>query len=101
MDLQTLFASCSASVISRLICYPLDTIAIQHASSTKRPIFSVPFRTYYRGLGASTVLVTPAVALYFMTYRQSKEYFLPRFGDTTANYVLSGTVAEIASSVVW
>ncbi|KAF3908983.1 Mitoferrin [Dactylellina cionopaga] len=101
MDLQTLFASCCASVVSRLVCYPLDTIAIQHASSTRRPIFSVPFRTYYRGLLPSTVLVTPAIALYFTTYRQSKALLIPHFGDTTTTYLLSGTIAELASSFVW
>ncbi|KAF3929983.1 Mitoferrin [Arthrobotrys entomopaga] len=101
MDLQTLFASCYASVISRLVCYPLDTIAIQHASSTRRPILSVPLQTYYRGIIPSTVLVTPAVALYFTTYRQSKALLIPHFGDGTTTYLLSGTVAELASSFVW
>jgi len=101
MDLNTLGASCAASIVSRLICYPLDTIAIQHASSTKRPFFSVPLRSYYRGLGASTVLVTPAISLYFMIYRQSKTLFLPYLGDCTVNYIVSGAIAEVASSFVW
>ncbi|EPS43682.1 hypothetical protein H072_2378 [Dactylellina haptotyla CBS 200.50] len=101
MDVQTLLASCYASVVSRLICYPLDTIAIQHASSTRRPVFSVPFRTYYRGLLPSTVLVTPGIALYFTSYRQSKSMLIPHFGDGTITYLLAGTIAELASSFVW
>ncbi|KAF3195984.1 hypothetical protein TWF225_000336 [Orbilia oligospora] len=101
MDIQTLLASCYASIFSRLICYPLDTIAIQHASSTRRPIFSVPLRTYYRGLLPSTVLVTPAISVYLTIYRQSKASLIPHFGDTTTTYLLAGTTAELASSFVW
>ncbi|KAF3916407.1 Mitoferrin-1 [Orbilia brochopaga] len=103
MDIQTLLASCYASVISRLVCYPLDTIAIQHASSTRRPLLSVPLRTYYRGLAPSTALVTPAIALYFTTYRQTKALLMdtPYFGDSTPTYLVAGTVAELASSFVW
>lgn len=101
MDIGTLSASVASSVISRVICYPLDTIAIQHASSTRRPIFSVPLRSYYRGVGVSVCIVTPAYALYLCTYRQSKESLLPYFGDTTATYVTSGIIAEVASSLLW
>lgn len=101
MDIGTLSASVASSVVSRIICYPLDTIAIQHTSSTRRPLLSVPFRTYYRGLPISVVIVTPAVALYLCTYRQSKESLFPYFGDTTPTYILAGTIAELASSVLW
>ncbi|KAK6501340.1 hypothetical protein TWF481_009182 [Arthrobotrys musiformis] len=101
MDVQTLLASCYASIFSRLICFPLDTIAIQHASSTRRPIFSVPLRTYYRGLLPSTVLVTPAISIYLTIYRQSKASLIPHFGDTTTTYLLAGITAELASSFVW
>jgi len=93
MDLGTLSASVVSSVVSRLVCYPLDTIAVQHVSSTRRPIFSVPLRSYYRGVGASVCIVTPAIALYLCTYRQSKESLLPYLGDTTANYVLLSSLA--------
>jgi solute carrier family 25 iron transporter 28/37 len=101
MDIGTLSASIASSVVSRIVCYPLDTIAIQHTSSTRRPIFSVPLRSYYRGVGVSVCIVTPAMALYLCTYRQSKESLLPYLGDTTANYVASGTAAELASSLLW
>ncbi|RDW72804.1 hypothetical protein BP6252_06711 [Coleophoma cylindrospora] len=101
MDINTLSASVASSIISRIVCYPLDTIAIQHTSSTRRPIFSVPLRSYYRGVGVSVCMVTPAFALYLCTYRQSKESLLPYLGDTTLNYVASGTVAEISSSLLW
>ncbi len=101
MDLGTLGASTGSSIVSRIICYPLDTIAIQHSASTRRPIFSVPFRTYYRGMGVSIAIVTPAVGLYLCTYRQAKESLMPYLGETTWNYIASGTIAELASSFLW
>jgi solute carrier family 25 iron transporter 28/37 len=101
MDLQTLFASVSANVSARVLCYPLDTIAIQHASSTRRPLFSVPLRSYYRGVNASIAITTPAVALYYCTYRATKEYLMPHLGDSTYNYIAAGTVAELVSSLLW
>lgn len=101
MDFQTLFASVSANVAARVICYPLDTIAIQHASSTRRPIFSVPLRTYYRGVGASIAITTPAVAMYYCTYRATKNYLMPHLGDSTYNYIAAATVAELLSSLLW
>lgn len=101
MDLQTLFASVSANVSARVLCYPLDTIAIQHASSTRRPLLSVPLRSYYRGVNASIAITTPAVALYYCTYRATKEYLMPHLGDSTYNYIAAGTVAELVSSLLW
>jgi solute carrier family 25 iron transporter 28/37 len=101
MDLQTLFASVSANVAARVFCYPLDTIAIQHASSTRRPLLSVPLRSYYRGVNASVAITTPAVALYYCTYRATKEYLMPHLGDSTYNYIAAGTVAELVSSLLW
>lgn len=101
MDFQTLLASVSANVAARVLCYPLDTIAIQHASSTRRPIFSVPLTTYYRGVGASIAITTPAVALYYCTYRGTKNYLKPHLGDSTSNYLVAGTVAELVSSLLW
>ncbi|KAF2434259.1 mitochondrial carrier [Tothia fuscella] len=101
MDLQTLGASVSANVVARVACYPLDTIAIQHASSTRRPIFSVPLKSYYRGVGASIGITTPAVALYFCTYRASKSWLMPSLGDSTYNYIAAGTAAELVSSLLW
>lgn len=101
MDIGTLTASVSSSLLSRLICYPLDTIAVQHTSSTRRPLLSVPLSSYYRGLPVSLVITTPAVALYLCTYRQSKETLTPYLGDTTITYVSAGVVAEVVSSLLW
>ncbi|KAG9247607.1 mitochondrial carrier domain-containing protein [Calycina marina] len=101
MDFHTLGASVAANVLARVACYPLDTIAIQHASSTRRPIFSVPLRSYYRGIGASISITTPAVALYYCTYRAAKASLMPYVGDSTYNYIASGVTAELASSLLW
>ncbi|KAI9644437.1 hypothetical protein NHQ30_006458 [Ciborinia camelliae] len=101
MDSGTLLASVASSLISRIICYPLDTIAIQHTSSTRRPIFSVPLRNYYRGLPVSVCMVTPAFSIYLCTYRQTKESLYPYLGDKTALYATSGIAAELTSSFLW
>ncbi|CAN8105476.1 unnamed protein product [Discula destructiva] len=101
MDTGTLTASVASSIVSRVICYPLDTIAIQHTSSTRRPLLSVPLRSYYRGLPVSVAIVTPAFALYLCTYRQAKASLQPYLGDTTVNYAAAGAVAELVSSLLW
>lgn len=101
MDTGTLTASVTSSIISRAICYPLDTIAIQHTSSTRRPLLSVPLSTYYRGLPVSVAIVTPAFALYLCTYRQAKASLQPYLGDTTTNYAAAGAIAELVSSLLW
>ncbi|KAH8591581.1 mitochondrial carrier domain-containing protein [Bisporella sp. PMI_857] len=101
MDLQTLGASVAASISARVACFPLDTIAIQHASSTRRPIFSVPLHTYYRGIGASILITTPATTVYYCAYRASKDAFIKRLGDNTYSYILAGITAELASSLLW
>jgi solute carrier family 25 iron transporter 28/37 len=101
MDWSTLGASVSANVAARVVCYPIDTIAIQHASSTRRPIFSVPLHTYYRGIGTSTAITTPAVALYYCSYRATKTALMPYLGDSTYNYIAAAGVAELSSSLLW
>lgn len=101
MDTGTLTASVTSSIVSRAICYPLDTIAIQHTSSTRRPLLSVPLSTYYRGLPVSVAIVTPAFALYLCTYRQAKTSLTPYLGDTTTNYAAAGAIAELVSSLLW
>lgn len=101
MDTGTLGASVTSSITSRVICYPLDTIAIQHTSSTRRPLLSVPLHTYYRGLPVSLALTTPAFALYLCTYQQSKLSLQPHLGDTTLTYTTAGAIAEVVSSLLW
>ncbi|CCG85156.1 Uncharacterized mitochondrial carrier C4G8.08 [Taphrina deformans PYCC 5710] len=107
MDLPTLSASIISSVTSKMLVYPLDTIAIQNQTSTTRPLFppdqslAKSFRGLYRGLGISIMITTPAVALYLCTYRQAKESLMPYLGETTGNYVVSGICAEGISSFMW
>lgn len=107
MDVATLSSSIISSITSRMVVYPLDTIAIQRQTSTTRPLFPPSqsifksFRGLYRGLGVSICITTPAVALYLCTYRQAKESFSPYLGETTYNYIASGIFAEVTSSFMW
>ncbi|BFZ57903.1 hypothetical protein PYCC9005_004958 [Savitreella phatthalungensis] len=107
MDWATLGASVVSSVCSRVVGYPIDTIAIRKQTGRQRPVFppGVPLvrsaRELYRGLGASIVLTTPAVSLYLCTYRAVKERLEPVYGETTLTYVASGTAAEVISSWLW
>jgi hypothetical protein len=107
MDLHTLAASATASVSSRLLVFPLDTIAIQRQTAMRRPLFPAnqtilrSVRHLYSGLSVSLILTTPAVALYLCTYRQLKTMLLPTLGESNLNYIVSGTGAEIVSSFLW
>lgn len=105
MDISThlsnVGASATGSIISKLACYPLDTIAVQYQTSTRRPLLSIPLRAYYRGIGLTLLLVTPATALYLTTREAAQIAFLPHLGDGTLNDALSGCVAELAGSVLF
>lgn len=62
----------------------------------------MPVRRYWSGLGASVALTTPAFTTYMVAYRQSKRELAPYLGgDSLANYIVSGTNAELASSFIW
>lgn len=97
MDLHTLGASVASSVCSRIVTYPLDTIAVRRQTGRVAARIGSP-RELYRGLGASIVLTTPAVSLYLCVYRATKQQLEPRWGECTSTYVVSGTAAELASS---
>ena len=47
------------------------------------------------------VLLTPATAIYLTSYRATKEALLPHLGDSTMNFLVSGTVSELVSSIIW
>ena len=94
-------ASATGSIISKLSCYPLDTIAVQYQTSTRRPLLSVPLTAYYRGIGVTLLTVTPATALYLTTREAAQIALLPHLGDSALNDALSGVVAELAGSVLF
>lgn len=101
MDFQTFGASAAGTVVSKILCFPFDTLSIQAQSATRRPFFSVPLKTYYRGIQVALGMTTPAAALYYCTYFQTKTYLTPRLGDGTITYAIAGMTAEVASSVLW
>ena len=94
-------ASAAGSIISKLICYPLDTVAVQYQTSTRRPLLSIPLKAYYRGIGVTLLTVTPATAVYLTTREAAQIAFLPHLGDTALNDATSGIVAELAGSVLF
>ena len=98
MDLHTLAASVFSSIASRIVTYPIDTIAVRRQTGRQIPLNLGSPRELYRGLGASIVLTTPAVSLYLCVYRATKEHLQPDWGECTKLYVVSGTVAECAAS---
>ena len=105
MDAHTLFASVASSICSKVALYPVDTLAIRQQTGTWQPLNQGSLyrscRALYRGLSVSLLLTTPALSLYLCTYRQAKESLLPRLGDTNLLYAVSGTCAEVISSVLW
>ncbi|KAK0113422.1 hypothetical protein ONS95_013679 [Cadophora gregata] len=105
MDVASLIAnvgaSATGSIISKITCYPLDTIAVQYQTSTRRPLLSVPLRAYYRGIGVTILTVTPATAVYLTTREATQIALLPHLGDSSLNDALSGCIAELAGSVLF
>jgi solute carrier family 25 iron transporter 28/37 len=89
-----------------LICGPaneklVDTIRTLQQTSTNFS-YVLPFARYWRGLGASVALTTPAFTVYMVSYRQCKRDLTPYLGESAfSNYVISGAVAELTSSVIW
>ena len=105
MDVTSLIgnvgASATGSIISKLTCYPLDTIAVQYQTSTRRPLLSISPKAYYRGIGVTLLTVTPATAIYLTTREAAQIALLPHLGDTALNDATSGIVAELAGSVLF
>ncbi|KUJ14449.1 mitochondrial carrier [Mollisia scopiformis] len=105
MDVTSLFenvgASATGSIISKLACYPLDTIAVHYQTSTRRPLLSIPLKAYYRGIGVTILTVTPATALYLTTREAAQIALLPHLGDGALNDAASGCLAELAGSVLF
>ncbi|KAG5363897.1 putative mitochondrial carrier C4G8.08 [Yarrowia sp. B02] len=101
MDLGTIMASVAGAVGSKIVFHPLDTIRTLQQTSTNFN-YILPLHRYWRGLGASVALTTPAFTTYMVSYRQCKRFLTPYLGDDSmANYVISGAVAELASSFIW
>lgn len=64
--------------------------------------YNLPLSRYWSGLTASVVLTVPAFTTYMVAYRQTKRELSPILGpDALSNYIISGAVAELASSFIW
>lgn len=105
MDVTSLLgnvgASAAGSIISKTVLYPLDTVAVQFQTSTRRSLLSIPLKAYYRGIGVTLLTVTPATALYLTTREAAQIALLPHLGDGALNDALSGCMAELAGSVLF
>ncbi|KAK9473353.1 mitochondrial carrier domain-containing protein [Dipodascopsis tothii] len=101
MDLPTIAAAVAGAVGARVAFHPLDTIRTLQQTSVAKG-YVLPFHQYWRGLPAAVAFTTPAFTVYLVAYRQAKQELAPYLGfDSAANYVVSGTVAELLSSVLW
>ncbi|CAN6674325.1 hypothetical protein TRVA0_051S00936 [Trichomonascus vanleenenianus] len=101
MDFPTIAASVAGAVGSKIAFHPLDTIRTLQQTSTNFS-YVLPFARYWRGLGAAVALTTPAFTVYMVSYRQCKRELTPYLGgDAISNFVISGAVSEILSSVIW
>ncbi|KAK9459129.1 mitochondrial carrier domain-containing protein [Lipomyces oligophaga] len=102
MDLATIAAAVAGAVGSRVAFHPFDTIRTLQQTSLVTG-YRLPFAQYWRGLPAAVAFTTPAFTIYLVAYRQAKKELGPYLGgtDTVSNYVVSGAIAELASSVLW
>jgi solute carrier family 25 iron transporter 28/37 len=92
--IENIGASAIGSIVSKLTTFPLDTIAVQYQTSTRRPLLSIPLRAYYRGIGVTLITVTPATALYLTTREAAQIALLPHLGDSALNDAVS-TIAMV------
>ncbi|KAK9364790.1 mitochondrial carrier domain-containing protein [Lipomyces kononenkoae] len=100
MDLATIAAAVAGAVGSRVAFHPLDTIRTLQQTSVVTG-YRLPFAQYWRGLPAAVGLTTPAFTIYLVSYREAKKDLEPYLGADTANYVVSGAIAEFTSSILW
>ncbi|KAK9457893.1 mitochondrial carrier domain-containing protein [Dipodascopsis uninucleata] len=101
MDLPTIAAAVTGAIGSRVLFHPLDTIRTLQQTSIVTG-YKLPFAQYWRGLPAAVAFTTPAFTIYLVSYRQAKKELAPYLGHETAiNFVASGIIAEIFSSVLW
>uniref|UniRef100_A0A060T6A7 ARAD1B10318p n=1 Tax=Blastobotrys adeninivorans TaxID=409370 RepID=A0A060T6A7_BLAAD len=101
MDSETIAASVAGAVGADLVFYPLDTVITLQQTSTNFS-YVLPLRRYYQGFTASVALTAPAFTVYLASYRQCKQQLTPYFGEKSfINYIISGGVAEFASSSIW
>ncbi|KAJ3319583.1 hypothetical protein HDV06_006231 [Boothiomyces sp. JEL0866] len=79
--ITTLFCSSLASLISRTVTYPLDTVkTLVQNNRTKAGIIPVvktalstrKFSSFFQGLGVTLILSVPASTVYFTTYDRVK-----------------------------
>lgn len=100
MDVETVGASVVASVASKVVFHPIDTIRTIKQASVVRG--RVPLRMYWNGLLPSTMFAVPGFTAYLVAYRQTKSWLSSTLGATSiTNYVISGAMAELASSFIW
>ncbi|KAK7206875.1 mitochondrial carrier domain-containing protein [Myxozyma melibiosi] len=101
MDLATISAAVAGAVGSRVAFHPLDTIRTLQQTSLASG-YKLPFAQYWRGLPAAVGFTTPAFTIYLVSYRQAKQQLAPYLGnDSTVNHVVSGSIAELSSSLLW
>lgn len=103
MDVTSLLgnvgASAAGSIISKTVLYPLDTVAVQFQTSTRRSLLSIPLKAYYRGIGVTLLTVTPATALYLTTREAAQIALLPHLGDGALNDAVSVSASGFESRV--
>ncbi|KAK9481126.1 mitochondrial carrier domain-containing protein [Lipomyces japonicus] len=101
MDITTIAAAVAGAIGSRVAFHPLDTIRTLQQTSLATG-YKLPIAHYWRGLPAAVGFTTPAFTIYLVSYREAKKDLAPYLGqDSAYNYVISGTIAELTSSLLW
>jgi hypothetical protein len=104
---KNLIASGVAALISRTVCYPIDTIKTNLQNNKKNLSWKAAFKrqgNLFQGLGPTLSLSVPAMAIYLSSYDQSKDV-ISRHTDWAPNgfgtSIISGIIAEAASGVLF
>ena len=104
--LSSFFYSSIATIISRSVTFPLDSIKtlIQNGNINdtvghfiKRKVFSNQIKSLFQGLGVTLLFSVPGSALYFTSYEESK-ILLSHLGVT--NYFTMHSLSAVAAEGV-
>ncbi|KAI8617125.1 mitochondrial carrier domain-containing protein [Chytriomyces sp. MP71] len=110
--METIIASVIASVATRVVVHPLDSLKVRVQNATTpgtRSLVAVlrstrDFRSLYNGISVTLCLGAPGLAVFLSTYEGAKAVCAARLGlapDAVVTHAIAGTVAESVSGAIW
>lgn len=96
--LSQLGAAITASLATRILLHPLDTIKTLIQSKNRKQLKTLSLTQYYRGLAPTLAFSIPALSTYLTSYDWIKSYLEK---DSVTNHAIAATIAEVLSGAFW